>query len=89
MLDYLNTNNIPVSSVGSFFPNTASFKLTDLSEDTQSFKDADLEKEEYILFSNVFNQSDEIIDNLFLSNNWTIEKIIKKGSVYMILSRRK
>lgn len=88
MLDYLKTNKIPLSSVGSFFPNIASFKLTDLSDDDQSFKDADLEKEEYILFSNVYNQSDEIIDKLFLSNNWTIEKTIKKRSVYMILYRR-
>jgi hypothetical protein len=88
MLDYLKTNNIPLSTVGSFFPNIASFKLTDLSEDNQSFKDADLEKEEYILFSNVYNQSDDIIDKLFLSNNWTIEKPIVKRGVFMILFRR-
>jgi len=88
MLDYMKNNKIPLSSIGSFFPNIASFKLTDLSEDNQSFKDADLEKEEYILFSNIYNQSDEIIDKLFLSNNWIIEKTIKKRSVYMILFRR-
>jgi len=88
MLDYMKKNKIPLSSIGSFFPNIASFKLTDLSEDNQSFKDADLEKEEYILFSNIYNQSDEIIDKLFLSNNWIIEKTIKKRSVYMILFRR-
>jgi hypothetical protein len=88
MLDYMKNNKIPLSSIESFFPNIASFKLTDLSEDNQSFKDADLEKEEYILFSNVYNQSDEIIDKLFLSNNWIIEKTIKKRSVYMILFRR-
>ena len=88
MLDYLKTNKIPLSSIGSFFPNTASFKLTDLSEDNRSFRDADLQKEEYILFSNIYNQSDEILDKLFLGNNWTIEKIIKKRSVYMILFRR-
>ena len=88
MLDYMKKNKIPLSSIGSFFPNIASFKLTDLSEDNQSFKDADLEKEEYILFSNVYNHSDEIIDKLFLSNNWIIEKTIKKRSVYMILFRR-
>jgi hypothetical protein len=85
MLNYLKANKIPLSSVGSFFPNTASFRLTDLSDDNLSFKDADLGKEEYILFSNVFNQNDEIIDKLFSEKNWTKEKIIKERGVYMIL----
>ena len=88
MMDYLKINKIPLSTVGSFFPNTASFKLTDLSDDNQSFKDADLGKEDYILFSNVFNQSDEIIDKLFSEKNWTKEKIIEERGVYMILFRR-
>lgn len=88
MLDYLKTNKIPLSSVGSFFPNIASFKHTDLSDDDQSFKDADLEKEEYILFSNVYNQSDQIIDTLFSGNIWKREKMIRKRNVYMILYKR-
>jgi len=88
MMDYLKINKIPLSIVGSFFPNIASFKLIDLSDDNRSFKDADLKKEDYILFSNVYNQSDEIIDSLFSQKNWTKEKIIKKRGVYMILFRR-
>lgn len=88
MLEYMNLNKIPFDKTGSFFPNTASFNLTDLSEDNRSFKDSDPEKEKYVLFSNVFNQSDEIIDKLFSEKNWTRERIIKKRSVYMILFRR-
>jgi hypothetical protein len=88
MLEYMNLNKIPFDKAGSFFPNTASFNLTDLSEDNRSFKDSDPEKEKYVLFSNVFNQSDEIIDKLFSEKNWTRERIIKKRSVYMILFRR-
>ena len=88
MLDYLKINKIPLNIIGSFFPNIASFKLTDLSQDNRSFKDADLEKEDFILFSNVCNLNDETIATLFSEKNWTKEKIIKKRGVYMILFRR-
>lgn len=88
MLDYLKINKIPLNIIGSFFPNIASFKLTDLSQDNLSFKDADLEKEDFILFSNVCNLNYETIDTLFSEKNWTKEKIIKKRGVYMILFRR-
>ena len=88
MLVYLKSNGIPFDSVSSFFPNTASFKLTDLSEDDHSFKDADQGKGRYILFSNVYNQNDKIIDNLFSDKNWINEKMIKKRKVYMILFRK-
>jgi len=88
MLDYLKTKKISPGSVGSFFPNIASFKLTDLTDDIQSFKDADLEKEEYILFSNIYNQSDQIIDTLFSEKIWIREKTIRKRNVYMILFKK-
>jgi hypothetical protein len=88
MLDYLKTNKIPISSVGSFSPNIASFKMIDLSDDIQAFKDADPENEEYILFSNIFNQSDQNIDTLFSEKFFIKEKIIRKRNVYMILFKR-
>jgi hypothetical protein len=88
MLEYLRLNDIPVENTGSFFPNTASFKLIDLSEENRSFHYASIENDKYILFSNVYNLKDDIIDELFFSGNWIKKKIINKGGVLMILFAR-
>lgn len=85
MLRYMDSNHIQVTETGSFFPNLASFKLIDLSKDIRSFKEADLLKDDYILYSNVFNVPDDKADELFLGNNWIPEKTIERKRVSMIL----
>jgi hypothetical protein len=89
MVKFIESENIPVSNVGSFFPNIDSFRLTDLSNKGSSFKDDEDLSCEYILFSNVFNQKDNVIDELFLTGNWVEIKSISRRNVRMILFKRK
>ncbi len=88
MMKYIESEKIPVESIGSFFPNTASFRLTDLSENNVAFKDGENLSNKYILFSNVYNQKDEVIDKLYQSGNWIPVKNICRRNVYMILFKR-
>jgi hypothetical protein len=87
MISYMDSANIPADSVGSFFPNTASFMLTDLSVRTGSFREADPVTDKYILSSNVFNLKDQVIDDLSERNKWTRVKIISRRNVWMSLFR--
>jgi hypothetical protein len=89
MQEYLNKNQIPACETGSYSPNIASYKFIDLIESNQALKDADLQKEKFILFSNVYNRKDDVIDTLFSGKSWIKEKIIKKKGVYMILFKRR
>ncbi|MGD0341460.1 MAG: hypothetical protein ABSA76_07120 [Bacteroidales bacterium] len=89
MLNYIESEKIPVSNVGSFFPNTKSFRLTDLSNCDLTFYDDENLISEYVLFSNVYNQKDEVINELFKSGNWIQIKTISRRNVYMILFKRK
>ena len=88
MQEYLNKNQIPACETGSYSPNIASYKSIDLIENNLALKDADLQKGKFILFSNVYNRKDDVIDTLFSGKSWIKEKIIKK-SVYMILFKRR
>lgn len=88
MITWMKADSIPIDKTGSFFPNLASFKLTDLSEDTLAFKEADFSHDTFILFSNVFNLQDAEIDELFSNNRWEEIKKIEYNRVYMILFKR-
>jgi hypothetical protein len=89
MISYLEKESIKVTEVGSFFPNLASFKDTDLQNDYSSFKVTDLGSDKYVLYSNVFNIPDEKREILANQEIWTIMHKIKKRGVYMILYKRK
>ena len=89
MIAYLEKESIPVTSVGSFFPNLATFKDTDLSDDCSSFKVTDLGSDKYVLYSNVFNIPDKKLEILANKEIWIIMHKIKKRGVYMILYKRK
>jgi hypothetical protein len=87
-IEYLDKTGIPVPEVGSDFPNLYPIGITDLSEDTRSFKSKDLQTDRYILYSNVYNGfTDEEL--LALQTEWEVVKTWKKGRVRMILYRRK
>jgi hypothetical protein len=89
MLEIIKKDTIPVSQIGSFFPNLASFKVTDLSDNTTSFKEADLQTDKYILFSNVYNRPYNQLVELYSAGKWKeIEKVERRG-VYLILFKRK
>ncbi len=89
MLTYFKKESIPVTDVGSYFPNQFSFKDTDLSQDNSSFKAADLRSDKYVLYSNVFNVPDEKLEVLKNPEIWTTMHKIKNRGIYMILLKRK
>lgn len=67
-VDYLEKNNIAIEKTGSSFPNLNTFENTTLVPSQKKFKEIDLENDDYILYSNVFNESDEVIDTLHSQN---------------------
>ncbi|GAA4309240.1 hypothetical protein GCM10023183_26340 [Nibribacter koreensis] len=88
MLLYLDQQQIPWQAVGTDFPNVAPPSKTDLSSEARMLAPKDLATQSYILYSNVFNGfTDQELDAL--ASNWTVEKELRKGQVYMRLYKRK
>lgn len=84
MIDYLEKNQIDIREVGSDFPMTGAFKYLDLSYNQIEFPEKDLQSQQYVLYSNIFNDfSDEQIDELYA--NWQVVHKIGKCQVFMIL----
>jgi hypothetical protein len=76
MIDYIKQRKISFSEIGTEFPNATSFKYTDLADDDIGFAENDLNKNNFIFYSNIMNDfSDEEIDEL--KNNWILEKEYK------------
>lgn len=63
VIDYMHTNEIPLERTGSGFPNLDSREYLELNGDTSRFMSYHLDND-YILWSNVFNYPDELIDEL-------------------------
>ena len=86
-INYMEENEIDISHVGTYFPNSASFEIIDLNPQKTNFKYADLKNDTYILFSNVYNRKDSTIDDLF-SDSWNIVKSFEKFNVKVILFKK-
>lgn len=88
MLAYLAKADIPLVEVGTAFPERGPLKFKDLSNRTDGFKEKDLEKDTYILYSNVMNDfSDAEIDALF--QEWGVVNRMDSYPLFMILFERK
>ena len=84
MIRYLDEQEIPISSVGSVYPNLATFELIDLNGRNDQFPEADFDKQEYMFYSNVYNDfSDDEI--LLLEKKWKVEQEFWKGRICVIL----
>lgn len=84
---YLNRMEIPFSAVGTAFPNLRSEYFSHLNNNRRIFKEKDLEKDPFILYSNVMNDfTDEEIKVLFAE--WNVVQGWKKGSVEVILFKK-
>ena len=88
-ISYIEKNNIGIENIGSYFPNVRSLKLTNAKKLEGGFHLRDTDTDTYILYSNVFNESDDTIDELFTSGNWTREKIWEKRNVKFILFKKR
>jgi len=81
--NFIKNKGIKKYEVGSFFPNVTSDKFIYLNNDTSSYKEADIKKDKYIFYSNIFNIPDEDIDKL--KRNFTEIKKYKNFGIYVVL----
>ena len=87
MIDFIEKEEIPFKKIGSAFPNLLSVKFIDLKNSEKHFEEKDLSRQEYIFYSNIFNDfSDEEIDDL--EQNWKVVKELRNINVCVILYRR-
>jgi len=88
MIAYLDQNNIPLVEVGTAFPNIGLMKYYDPDNDRQGFSAYNLDQDNYVFFSNIFNDfSDEELDRLELSE-WRIEKSLYFYPIEIILYKK-
>ncbi len=87
MKNYIDEQHLDYQSIGTEFPNVGSRKFIELNKELDGFPQKDFEKNDYILYSNVFNDfSDEQIDDL--EKNWIVKKELHKRQVYIILYKK-
>jgi len=85
MLDFIQTKNLPLDSIGTAFPEVGPLKYRDLSGRVEGFQQKDLSAQSYILYSNVMNDfTDAEIDRL---QHWTTIKTFERRGVWMTLYR--
>jgi hypothetical protein len=89
MMMKIKASSISFDEIGTFWPNTASTRFIDLSDNEIKLKDANLDSDKYILYSNVYNTGDRYIDELFDSSKW--EQCLEEhhNRIFMILFKRK
>jgi hypothetical protein len=88
ILQYVDNQKINTKTVGSSFPNVQAFRFIDLKNVPQdsAFAAKNFDTNQYIFYSNVFNDFSEAeINILKRSNQWKPLKILKKGQVEVIL----
>ena len=84
MLDYIESERIPLDAVGTAFPEIGALKYRDLSDRETGFAPKDLQRQSYILYSNVMNDfSDAEIDSL--KQNWTLVQEFSQWGVRVAL----
>jgi hypothetical protein len=88
MMEYIEEKNIPFEKIGTEFPNIASLEILKLNGDKRSLSKKDLSENEYIFYSNVYNDfSDEELE--VLEKKWVVEKELSKRKICVILYRKK
>jgi hypothetical protein len=86
MMLYIDQNHIAVSGTGSRTPNTAIIDCIELNGDQRAFHEADLSKDHYVFYSNIFNMfTNEEIDRL--KQHWKVEKEYRCLQVRVTLYR--
>jgi hypothetical protein len=89
MLDFIALENIKHADIGTSFPNYNLTAMTDLKENGKGlFSEKDFSKNNYILWSNVFNDFSKEEYEL-LKNEWKLVKTVEKRGVLMQLFERK
>ena len=86
MIHYREQENIQPEEVATDFPLRGRFGDLDATNDERHFASVDGEKRRYLIYSNIYNWSDERIDNLN-SGEWTPIKSLSLGQVWLTLYR--
>ncbi len=81
-------HHLDKSKVGTFFPNENTFKIIDLTQQNNGFGNADFQKDQYILFSNIYNADDKTIEELSNSKKWELIKQYQQGYVFVALFKK-
>ncbi len=80
VVDYLSANSIETETVGVAFPMEHSFKNVDLADTNQRFASIDFDKNQFVVYSNVFNLDDATIDQI---KQYPCVKQFRKNGVFM------
>lgn len=86
MNEFIKEAHIGLNQVGTFVPYCTSDKYVFLNNSDEIFNRRDFDQHKYIIYSNVFNASDEDLEQL--ATNWKVIKSLEKGQVNMILYKR-
>jgi hypothetical protein len=87
MLEYIDKQEIPYEKIGTDFPNYAERNIIDLSDDPRALPQKNLETNEYIFYSTVYNNfTDAELEAL--ENEWSIVQRFAKGPIEVILYKK-
>jgi hypothetical protein len=87
MLSAIEEEGIPLSAIGTAFPDIGPLKYKDLSDSMQGMKPKELDKDEYILYSNIMNDfTDAEIDEL--QQQWQVYHRLERNRITFILYKR-
>ena len=77
---FLENKNIDFHEVGVGFPMTSSFKYIDLNDDKRKFENIDFKKNKWVVYSNIFNFTDEQIEQC---KSWILIKEFHQVGIFM------
>ena len=84
-MKFIEDHKIPVESVGSFFPNTATIDAIDLNGDQRSFPN--FASQPYVFYSSVYNLDDAQYEKL--DQNYEQIKRFGHGKVFVAIYKQK
>ncbi len=87
MLYFIEQEKIPLSGIGTAFPNVNTGEHLLLNGDTRKFAEKDFLQNRYMLASNVFNDFNET-DYTILNREWTLLKRLEQRGVWLELYRK-
>ena len=88
MMTFIRGQEIPLEKIGSAFPNVVPIKYIDLENSMEQFEVKNFQQQDYIFYSNVYNDfTDEEIDELV--SDWQVVKKLERHRICIILYRKK
>lgn len=84
-IEFLEEQQIDFNNVQTFFPNTASLNLIDLNGDSRTLSGNS--ESEYVLYSNVYNLSDDLQEKF--AKEYTLLREFKYNRIYMRVCKKR